>query len=126
MKSILVVDDAKSMRELVKGILENEGYSVVTAADGVEGLALAREKRFDAAVVDLHMPNMNGISMVDKIRRGTESTDAAVLMLTTETSDYRKQKARGVGANGWLSKPFDPPRLVSAVNKLIEKHEKAS
>ena len=92
MKSILVVDDAKSMRELVKGILENEGYSVVTAADGVEGLALAREKRFDAAVVDLHMPNMNGISMVDKIRRGTESTDAAVLMLTTETSDYRKQR----------------------------------
>ena len=123
MKSILVVDDAKSMREMVKAILENEGYSVVTASDGVEGLALAKDNRFDAAVVDLHMPNMNGISMVSKIRRGSgESSDAAVLMLTTETSDYRKQKARGAGANGWLSKPFDPPRLVSAVNKLIEKH----
>ena len=101
MKSILVVDDAKSMREMVKAILENEGYSVVTASDGVEGLALAKDNRFDAAVVDLHMPNMNGISMVNKIRRGSgESSDAAVLMLTTETSDYRKQRPVGWGQTG--------------------------
>lgn len=69
---------------------------------------------------------MNGISMVDKLRRSSESTDAAVLMLTTETSDYRKQKARSAGANGWLTKPFDAPRLLSAVHKLIEKREAAS
>lgn len=121
MKTILVVEDAVSMRGLIKGILENEGYKVVTAEDGVKGMAYAREGHFDLALVDVHMPNMDGISFVGKVRRLSEHEHAPILMLTTETSEYRKKKVRELGANGWLTKPFDPPRLVNAIKTLLAK-----
>ena len=85
-KTVLVVDDAKTMRELVKAIRESEGYSVVTATDGVEGLALAREKNFDAAMVDLHMPNMNGMEMAQKIRELDAHQHTKTVFLTTEVN----------------------------------------
>ena len=62
MTTIMVVDDAATMRKMVKGIMEHEGYEVVTAEDGVKALALARTQHFDMAIVDVHMPHMNGIS----------------------------------------------------------------
>ena len=119
MATIMAVDDAYSMRGLVQGILEGEGYDVVTAEDGVEALKLARKQHIDMAVVDVHMPNMNGISLVSKLRRLAEYKTMPILMLTTESSEYRKNKARELGASGWLTKPFDPPRLIKAVNKLM-------
>ncbi len=121
MTTILAVDDAATMRALVKGILEHEGHNVMTAGDGAEALALVRQEHFDLAIVDVNMPNMNGISFVSKVRRIPEYKNTPILMLTTETSEYKKQKARSLGANGWLTKPFDPPKLVNAINTILEK-----
>jgi two-component system chemotaxis response regulator CheY len=122
MSTILAVDDAKTMRSMVKTILEAEGHTVITAEDGVDALKKLTNNEVDMAVVDFHMPNMNGTTLIRKLRRMPEFKTTPILMLTTESSEFRKSKARELGANGWLTKPFDPNTLASAVSTLIKKH----
>jgi two-component system, chemotaxis family, chemotaxis protein CheY len=123
MKTVLAVDDAKTMREMVKAILENEGHKVVTAEDGIDALKKIETTRIDIAVVDFHMPNMNGTTLIRKLRRIPEYKEMPILMLTTESSEFRKNKARELGASGWLTKPFDPPVLTNAVDTLLRKYK---
>ncbi len=122
MAKIMAVDDQKVMRELVKGVLVNLGHEVITAEDGLEALELARNNPVDLVLTDINMPNMNGISLVSKLRRLENYQDVPVIMLTTESSDFKKDKAKRMGANGWLQKPFDPKRLTKAVNTMLAKH----
>jgi len=119
MAKILTVDDSKVIRDLVKAVLVENGHEVVTANDGVEGLAATRNEHFDMILSDINMPNMTGISMVSKVRRLQGYEYTPIVMLTTESSSFKKDKAKKMGATGWLQKPFDPDRLMSAVNKLI-------
>ncbi|MCJ8311375.1 MAG: response regulator [Saccharospirillaceae bacterium] len=119
MANILAVDDQTSIRQLVKYILELDGHTITLAQDGQEALDFAKEQNFDLVISDVNMPGMTGINMVSKMRRMEQYQGTPILMLTTETSDYKKSKARNSGASGWLSKPFDPPRLSSAVSKLL-------
>ena len=121
MASILAVDDQKVMRELVNAVLAAEGHQVTTAEDGVEALALAREHSFDLVLSDINMPNMNGISLVSKLRRLDHLENVPIIMLTTESGEFKKDKAKKMGANGWLQKPFEPERLVNAVNITLQK-----
>jgi two-component system, chemotaxis family, chemotaxis protein CheY len=120
--TIMTVDDAKTMRSMVQTILENEGYSVITAEDGVDALEKLDTNKIDMAVIDFHMPNMNGTTLIRKLRRIPEYKKIPILMLTTESSEFRKNKARELGANGWLTKPFDPTTLASAVDTLLVKY----
>ncbi|HFE39278.1 MAG TPA: response regulator [Gammaproteobacteria bacterium] len=119
MAKILAVDDSKSIRDLVSHILSTENHEVISACDGVEALALARQTPVDIALIDVNMPNMNGLSLVSKLRKLESYKFIPIVMVTTETDEYRKKKARNVGASGWLAKPFTAERLVAAVNKLI-------
>ena len=119
MAKILTVDDSKVIRDLVKTVLVENGHDVVTANDGVEGLAATRNEQFDMILSDINMPNMTGISMVSKVRRLAGYEYTPIVMLTTESSNFKKDKAKKMGATGWLQKPFDPERLMKAVNKLI-------
>ena len=119
MAKILTVDDSKVIRDLVKTVLVENGHDVVTANDGVEGLAATRNEQFDMILSDINMPNMTGISMVSKVRRLEGYEYTPIVMLTTESSNFKKDKAKKMGATGWLQKPFDPERLMKAVNKLI-------
>lgn len=119
MAKILSVDDSKAIRDLVEVVLIENGHEVITANDGVEGLAAARNYQFDLILSDINMPNMTGISMVSKIRRLPNYEHIPIIMLTTEGSDFKKNKAKSSGASGWLQKPFDPERLMKAVNKLV-------
>jgi len=121
MAKLLAVDDQKVMRELIFGVLSEEGHEVVLAEDGVDALEIAREQVFDMVLTDINMPNMNGISLVSKLRRLDNYKDTPVIMLTTESSDFKKDKAKRMGANGWLQKPFDPKRLIKAVNTCLAK-----
>ncbi|MGD2117425.1 MAG: response regulator [Chromatiales bacterium] len=125
MAAILAVDDQKVMRDLVNAVLAAEGHQVTTAEDGVEALALAREHSFDLVLSDINMPNMNGISLVSKLRRLDHFEGVPIIMLTTESGDFKKDKAKKLGANGWLLKPFEPERLVNAVNVTLQKAGKA-
>jgi len=119
MAKILTVDDSQTIRDLVSQILTNEKHEVISASDGVEALALARTTAVDLALVDVNMPNMNGLSLVSKLRKLDDYKFTPILMVTTETDEYRKKKARSVGATGWLAKPFTAERLIGAVNKLL-------
>lgn len=119
MAKILSVDDSKVIRDLVVAVLSKHGHEVVTANDGAEGLAEVRNNQFDLILSDINMPVMTGISMVSKVRRLPGYEHIPILMLTTESSDFKKSKAKNMGATGWIQKPFDPERLMKAVNKVI-------
>ncbi len=121
MAKILAVDDAKLMRELVSVSLATQGHEVVTANDGQEALDYAKNNSVDLVISDVNMPNLNGINLLKQLRELPHYSETPILMLTTEDAQYRKDKARTMGANGWLTKPFDPPRLQSAVEKLLIK-----
>ena len=121
MAKLLAVDDQKVMRELILGVLNPEGHEVILAEDGVEALEIAREQTVDMVLTDINMPNMNGISLVSKLRRLEGYQDIPIIMLTTESSDFKKDKAKRMGADGWLQKPFDPKRLIKAVSTCLAK-----
>jgi len=119
MATILAVDDQRMMRELVKTVLEGAGHTVLLAEDGIDALKVAKKNTADLVLTDLNMPNMNGITLVGKLRRIEAYASVPIIMLTTESADFKKEKAKENGANGWLQKPFDPPRLLKAVNSSL-------
>lgn len=118
MARILAVDDSRSIRDMISAILTAEGHEVVSAEDGVDALDKARHDVFDMVLSDINMPNMNGISLISKLRRLPGYAYVPIVMVTTEDAEYRKNKAKTFGATGWLVKPFNPARLINAVNKL--------
>jgi len=121
MAKILVVDDSKVMREMVQAALVAQNHEIIVAEDGVEALTLAREHAVDLVLSDINMPNMNGISLVSKLRLLDAYKNVPVIMLTTEDSDFKKDKAKRMGASAWLQKPIDPTRLIKAVNTMLAK-----
>jgi len=121
MARILVVDDQLVMRELVKTTLATMNHEVTTAEDGVPALEIARTNEFDLVITDINMPVMNGISLVSKLRRISHMENVPILMLTTESSDFKKEKSKRMGANGWIQKPFTPDRLTKAVSTMLAK-----
>ena len=118
-KKILAVDDSGSLRQMLIFSLNNGGYQVVDAVDGVDGLAKAQGTQFDLVLTDQNMPNMDGLSLIRSLRALPAYRQVPILMLTTESSPEMKNKGREAGANGWLVKPFDPERLREVVGKCI-------
>jgi len=118
-KSILVVDDTRSMRKMVAAVLEGAGYEVAEAGDGVEALDLARSRQFDLVVTDHNMPRMDGVSLVRELRQIGEYDTVALIVLSTEVDPALKQRGRDAGATGWMAKPFDPQRMLDIVARFI-------
>lgn len=116
---ILAVDDSASLRQMVVFSLKAAGYFVTEAVDGVDGLEKAKEHTFDLVLTDQNMPNMDGITLIQRLRELPAYTRVPILMLTTETSVEMKTKGKEAGATGWLVKPFDPQRLLDVVKKVI-------
>lgn len=120
MAKILTVDDQLTIRELVSAVLVNQGHEVDTAEDGMAALKLLESSHdYDLIISDVNMPNLNGISLVSKIRQIDDLKYVPILMLTTESGQDIKNTARTCGASGWLTKPFDSHRLSGAVKKLL-------
>ena len=118
-KSILVVDDTRSMRKMVAAVLEAAGYEVAEAGDGVEALELAQGRTFDLVVTDHNMPRMDGVTLVQALRGIADYDHVALIVLSTEVDPVVKQKGRDAGATGWMAKPFDPQRMLDIVAKFI-------
>lgn len=119
MARILTVDDSNSLRRMVVFTLKQAGHDVVQAVDGTDGLAKAQEQKIDLALVDVNMPSMGGIEMVTEMRKLPEYAHIPILMLTTESSDEKKQEGRQAGATGWIVKPFSPEQLLGIVEKVL-------
>ena len=118
MKTILAVDDSRSLRQMVTFILNTAGYLVTEAENGFDGLALAKKQIFDVILTDQNMPQMDGLAFIKSLRALPAYENTPILMLTTEAGDDIKEKGRAVGATGWLVKPFDPERLIEVINKV--------
>lgn len=119
MATILAVDDMRSMRDLVKSVLEKRGHSVTVHEDGQQALDWAQSNKADLVISDINMPNMTGIELVTELRKLPSYIKTPILMLTTEDAQEKKQKAKASGANGWIQKPFNPERLTNAVEKTL-------
>lgn len=118
-KTILIVDDSDSLREVVGIALKNAGYEVIEGADGQEGLNQLDGKKVHLIISDVNMPNMNGIEMVKKIKDMAEYKFTPIIMLTTESGEDMKDDGRSAGVKAWMVKPFKPEQMLDAVSKLI-------
>lgn len=118
-KTILIVDDSDSLREVVGIALKNAGYEVIEGTDGEDGLKQLDGKKIHLIISDVNMPNMNGIEMVKKIKEMGEYKFTPIIMLTTESGDDMKDEGRNAGVKAWMVKPFKPEQMLDAVSKLI-------
>ena len=119
MRSILTVDDSASMRQMVAFTLKHAGYEVIEAVDGRDALDKVANRRVDLVLTDQNMPRLDGLSLTRALRGSAQHRAVPVLILTTESGDEMKQAGRAAGATGWLVKPFDPPRLLEVIGKVI-------
>jgi len=119
MANILVVDDSTTMRQMICFTLMSVKHTVTEAQNGVEGLKLAINGKFDLVVSDINMPEMNGIEMVRAIRALPAYKSTPILMLTTESAVEEKQKGKAAGATGWIVKPFNPQALLDILGKVL-------
>ncbi|HZP86030.1 MAG TPA: response regulator [Burkholderiales bacterium] len=118
-KTVLTVDDSASIRQMVAFTLSSAGYQVVEAVDGQDGLEKAKSRSVDLVLTDQNMPRMDGLSLIKSLRALPQYKSAPILVLTTEASDTMKQQGKAAGATGWLVKPFDPPKLLEVVKKVL-------
>lgn len=118
---ILTVDDSASIRMTTKIALTNAYYKVTEAVDGLDGLNKAKSSQFDLIVTDLNMPNMNGLAMIEALRRSPAHTGIPIIFLTTESDADMKNRAKAAGATGWITKPFDAEQLVKIARKVLGK-----
>jgi two-component system chemotaxis response regulator CheY len=118
-KTILIVDDSVSLRQVVSIALKGAGYEVIEAGDGKEGLSKLTGQKIHLIISDVNMPNMDGIAMVTEIKKMAEYKFTPIIMLTTESQDEMKQKGKEAGVKAWMVKPFKPEQMLDAVNKLI-------
>jgi two-component system, chemotaxis family, chemotaxis protein CheY len=119
MTTILAVDDSASMREMVSYTLKSAGFDVVSACDGQEALNIARTRSFDLVLTDVHMPVMDGLSLVKELRQLATGKFTPILILTTETSTEKKREGKDAGATGWIVKPFNPDQLLATIKKVL-------
>ncbi len=120
-KTILIADDSESIREMLQISFTEAGYQVISSKNGEEALVKLNEHNddIDLVVTDLHMPKMDGISLIKEIRKNDKFNGLPILFLTTETLVAKKQEAKEAGATGWIVKPFAPVKLISTVQKVI-------
>lgn len=119
MAKILVVDDSSTVRDEVAGFLKKHGLDVATAVDGKDGLAKVKaDPALKLVVCDVNMPNMDGLTMVEKVRGELGNAAINVIMLTTESSPAMKERGKAAGIKGWIVKPFKGEAVLETFRKL--------
>jgi len=118
-KTIMIVDDSSSIRQVVGMALKGEGFEVLEAVDGQDALNKLTGQKIHLVISDVNMPNMDGITFVSEMKKKQEYKFTPVIMLTTEGSDDKKQAGKAAGAKAWVVKPFKADQMLMAVNKLI-------
>jgi len=118
-KTILIVDDSASVRSVVGITLKGAGYTVIEACDGRDALSKLTGQKIHLIVSDVNMPNMDGISFVREAKKLPNYKFTPVCMLTTEAEQSKMDEGKAAGAKAWIVKPFQPPKLLDVVSKLI-------
>ena len=115
---VLTVDDSRTMRDMLRLALAGDEFEVIQAVDGVDGLEVLDRNDPDVIITDINMPNLDGFGFIEGVRRTERHRSTPILVLTTESDDEKKLRARRAGATGWIVKPFDPAKLIAAVRRV--------
>lgn len=115
---VLAVDDSRTMRDMLNLALSSAGFTTHLADDGVHGLEVLESIEPDVIITDINMPRMDGFGFMNAVRSEERWSRIPILVLTTESADELKSKARAAGATGWIVKPFDPAKLVKALQMV--------
>jgi len=118
-KTILIVDDSTSLRQVVAMTLKSQGFEVLEGADGKDALTKLDGRKIHLIVSDLNMPNMDGLSFVREVKKHPNYKFVPIIMLTTESDDKLKAEGQAAGLKAWMAKPFKPEQMLMAVNKLV-------
>ncbi|NVL45098.1 response regulator, partial [Pseudomonas syringae pv. actinidiae] len=117
-KSVLVVDDSSSVRQVVGIALKSAGYDVIEACDGKDALNKLTGQKVHLIISDVNMPNMDGITFVKEVKKLASYKFTPIIMLTTESQESKKAEGQAAGAKAWVVKPFQPAQMLAAVSKL--------
>ena len=118
-KTILVVDDSASVRQVVGIALKGAGYDVIEGGDGKDALSKLTGQKVHLIISDVNMPVMDGITFVKEVKKLDAYKFTPIIMLTTESQEGKKQEGQMAGAKAWVVKPFQPAQMLAAVSKLI-------
>ncbi len=118
-KTILIVDDSSSVRTVVSTALKSAGYNVIQGCDGKDALSKMTGEKIHMIISDVNMPNMDGIEFVKEVKKLPNYKFTPICMLTTESEASKMQEGKAAGAKAWIVKPFQPPKLLAAVEKLV-------
>ncbi|WP_423200278.1 MULTISPECIES: response regulator [unclassified Cupriavidus] len=118
-KTILIVDDSSSVRQVVGIALKGAGYTVIEGTDGRDALTKLTGQKVHLIISDVNMPNMDGIAFLKAVKALPAYRFTPVIMLTTESQEAKKREGQLAGAKAWVVKPFQPPTLLAAVEKLV-------
>ena len=117
-KTILTIDDSRTMRDMLNMALSGAGFTVVQAVDGEDGLVVLARQPVDVIITDINMPKLDGYGVIRAVRSDPAYDDTPILVLSTEGEQESKDIAKDAGATGWIVKPFDPDGLVNIVNSV--------
>ncbi|MEW6598159.1 MAG: response regulator [Pseudomonadota bacterium] len=117
-KTVLTVDDSRTMRDMLMLALTEAGFKVVQAVDGIDGLEALDAANADVIITDINMPRMDGFGFIEGVRANQRHRATPILVLTTESDAEKKARARAAGATGWIVKPFNPEKLVDAIRRV--------
>lgn len=117
----LIVEDSKTMRSmLADSLMRIPGMEVVEAENGLSGIRALATQRFDLVVTDVNMPVMDGLKLVRHVRSDPRHEDTPIVIITTESAPNDRDRAMALGANAYIEKPIQAPRVIRAVKKLLE------
>ena len=119
-RTILTIDDSRTMRDMLRLALGGAGFTVVQAVDGQDGLKVLPQQPVDVIITDINMPKLDGYGVIRAVRSDPAYDATPILVLSTEAEQGSKDIANEAGANGWIVKPFDPEGLVKLINTVCE------
>ena len=116
---VLTVDDSRTILAMLHHTLSNAGFEVLQAEDGKQGLDVLKTETVDVVITDINMPVMDGIEFIKHVRATGQHNSLPILILTTETSQDKRDQGKAAGGTGWIVKPFDPDKLISVIHRVV-------
>ena len=116
---VLTVDDSRTILAMLHHTLTSAGFEVLQAEDGQKGLDVLKTEDVDVVITDINMPVMDGIQFIKSVRASGNYQSLPILILTTETSQDKRDLGRSAGGTGWIVKPFDPEKLISVIRRVV-------
>lgn len=122
MESVLIIDDEEDIRDILSYNLKKEGFKVYTASNGKDGIEIARNSQPDIVILDVMMPEMDGIEVCDVLRKDPTTKHIRICFLTARSEDYSQIAGLDAGADDYVSKPIKPRVLISRLKALLRRN----